>query len=893
MRGERDPARLIRRWEAGLVALALRLLPRGFRSRFSEAMADAVADGLSERRGARRGVFLARSVLGIAVAAFRERTAPTAFDSHSTSSPHEAGSMDAIAQELRFAFRALRRRPGFSVLAVLTLALGIGSTTAVFSVVHGVLLRPLPYPDPDGLFMVWAYDTQSEPGRGAMSLPDIEGVRGLTGVQAVEGLATGRFTLTGGQAPVPITAARVTGSLLAVIGGQPWLGRDLRHEENSPDAARVVVVSHDFWSGRLGGDPQVLGTTLELDEVAYEIVGVMPKHFDYPGDTELWVPHRTEPEGCGRGCHTFLAVLRMAPGVSVEGLRGEVGALAAALGDEYPATNRFMGLTLEPLADYLVGDVRSGIWLLLGAVGGVLLIACANVANLLLVRSASRKTEVAVRSALGAGPRRMFGGILAESVVLAAMGALLGLAIAVGAVRLFRLVPPDTVPRMDSVSLDGAVLLFALALTVLVTVAFGLAPALRLARSPAGRALGGAARAGDRTETRSRAFLLATEVGLSVVLLAGAGLFLRSLAELQGVDLGFDRSEVVRFTLDLPEARYAELSQIAGFYDELEGRLAALPGVEAVGSAWDPPLGSGRIHGTVRVEGRAEAEPGQETDAAIRPMTPGFFDVLGLRLLRGRSVEETDLESSEGVAVVNETFVRENFPGEDPMGRVFRVSANFGWRVPGFRVIGVVADVRRTPTAPPVAAIYVPHAQFGPETLAVHVRGSAGAEAIIAAARDIVRQMDPNVPLSRVETMGQAMARATGTTRFYLALVAGFAVLAVVMAGVGLFGVVSYLVSRRTREIGIRVALGAGARRVRGMVLAQGLVPALWGVLGGVVVTLAAGRLIESLLFQVRARDPLVLGGVVVLLVLLTGVATFVPARRATRVDPVEALRAE
>jgi predicted permease len=428
---------------------------------------------------------------------------------------------------------------------------------------------------------------------------------------------------------------------------------------------------------------------------------------------------------------------------------------------------------------------------------------------------------------------------------------------------------------------------------VAVTLLFGLAPAARLARSSAGRALGGAARAGDRREARSRSFLLAAEVGLSVVLLAGAGLFLRSLAELQSVDLGFDESEVVRFTPYPPEARYAELSQISAFYRELEDRLAALPGVEAVGSSWDPPLGSGRIYGTVRVEGRPEAEPGQETNAAIRSMTPGFFDALGLRLLRGRTIEETDLEHTEGVAVVNETFVRENFPGEDPMGRVFRVSANFGWRVDGFRVVGVVADVRRTPTAPPASAIYVALAQFGPETLAVHVRGSASTQGIVAAAREIVRDMDPNVPLSRVETMAQAMARATGTARFYLALVAGFAGLAVVMAGVGLFGVVSFLVSRRTREIGIRVALGAGATRVRGMVLAQGLIPALWGVLGGVLATLAAGRLVESLLFQVHARDPLVLSAVVVLLVLLTGLATLIPARRATRLDPVQALRAE
>lgn len=883
----------------GLLRLVALALPREFRARFAEGMLETVRDGLDERRGLARAGFAVRSLVGIVLAGVRERWSPSGLSRSTTpaSSPRpldRSDLMDVVRQELRFAARSLRRRPTFAALVVGTLALGIGATTAVFSVVNGVLMQPLPYAEPDELVMVWAYDVQSEPARGSMSVPDILSLQESTAFVGIEGWTPGSFTLTGGDTPVEIDGARVTGSLLAVLEGTPHLGRDLRAEENSPDAPRVAVLSHGFWVDRLASDPSVVGTTIELDEVAHEIVGVMPPGFEYPDDAEIWVPHRTDLSSCGRGCQTLLAVGRLAPGIGVDAAGERVASTAALLAEEFPNSNQFKGLRVEPMVDVVVGDVRGGLWVLLGAVGGVLLIACANVANLLLVRAASRTTEVAVRSALGASPRRMVGGTLAESALLATMGGALGVGIAALAVRAFRFVPPDTVPRMDTVAVDAPVLVFGAVVTVAVTLLFGLAPAVGLARGSAGKALGGAARAGHRREGRFRAALLAVEVGLSVVLLAGAGLFLRSLVELQGVDLGFDQTEVVRFNVDLPQSKYAELSQISDFYQRLEARLREVPGVEAVGSAWDPPLWSGRIYGSVRVDDRPAAAPGEERDAAIRPATPGFFDVLGLRLLEGRGILPTDVDGPLGVAVVNEAFVRENFPGENPMGRTFRMSASFGWRpAEGFRIVGIVGDVRARPTADADPAIYVPHAQFGPGRLSVHLRGRAGMEGLVTAARGIVNEMDPNLPLTRVQTMREAMTEATGTTRFYLALVGAFAGLAVVMTGVGLFGVVSFLVSRRTREIGVRVALGAGTGRVRSMVVAQGLLPALWGVGIGVATTLLGGRVIESLLFTVRPGDPMILAGVAVLLVALSVLATLVPARRATRVDPVVALRAE
>ncbi len=882
-----------------LLRLATRVLPRQFREHFAEGMLETVRDGMGERRGVGRALFAMRSLVGIVRAGLREHWSPSA--SGSTSGPalrprslDRSTIMDVVLQELRFAARSLRRRPAFAALVVATLALGIGATTAVFSVINGVLLRPLPYSDPDELVMVWSYDTQSEPARGSMSVPDIHSLQETAVFSAVEGWTPGSYTLTGGAAPVEVDGARVTGSLLGVLEGAPHLGRDLRAEENSPDAPYVAVVSYGFWMDRLGADPNVVGSTIDLDQQTHEIVGVMPAGFEYPDRAEVWVPHRTDLSSCGRGCQTLLAVGRLAPGVDAAEAAERVASTAAVLAAEYPDSNQFKGLRVESMIDVVVGGVRGGLWVLLGAVGGVLLIACANVANLLLVRSASRTTEVAVRSALGASPRRVVGGTLAESALLAALGGGFGVAVAALAVRAFRFVPPDTVPRMETVALDTPVLLFGAALTVVVTLLFGLAPALGLARGTAASALGGAARSGHRREARFRSALLAAEVGLSVVLLAGAGLFMRSLAELQSVDLGFDQTEVVRFNLDLPRSTYPELAQITDFYQRLERRLGDVPGVEAVGSAWDPPLWSGRIYGSVRIFDRPPPEPGEERDAAIRPATPGFFEVLGLRLLEGRGILPGDVEQPLGVAVVNEAFVRDHFPAEDPLGRTFRMSASFGWRpAEGFRIVGVVGDVRARPTAEADPAIYVPHTQFGPGRLSVHLRGRAGTEGLIPAARAIVQEMDPNLPLTRVETMQQAMVDATGTTRFYLALVGAFAILAVVMTGVGLFGVVSFLVSRRTREIGVRVALGAGAGRVRSMVVVQGLMPAFWGVVAGVSVTILTGRVIDSLLFMVRARDPLVLAGVVALLFALTILATLVPARRATRVDPVVALRAE
>ncbi len=884
---------------ARLARIVLGLFPPSFRRSFGADLVTAVGDRVDDAavRGGIRAVWtMCRALLDLTGAAMLEWLLPSHASARSTRRATRSGSlMDTLAQDLRFGLRSLVRRPAFAAVAILTLALGIGATTGVFSVVEGVLLAPLPYPEPDGLVMVWAADAEAPTSRGYMSQPDIASARELDVLTGLEGVASGGFTLTGVEHPERVEGARVTGGLLATFGLAPELGRDLRQEENDPGAARVVVVGYAFWKSHLGGRPDVVGTTLDLSEKAYEIVGVAPAGFGFPGGAELWTPYRNDPDGCGRGCHVFRgAVGRLAPGVGLVRAQAELGALAASLSAEFPGSNHGEVFHFERLIDYTVGDVRTGLWIVLGAVGLVLLIVCANVANLLLVRASTRGGEVAVRSALGASRGRLVVQILTESAVLAAVGGAGGVAFAFGLAEVVKRVARGAVPRLEQVGIDWTVLAFSVGLTLLVSLLVGLSPALRLSRGRLAGHLSGAGRSGDtRREGRARSVLLAGEVALSLALLVGAGLLTRSLGRLYGVDMGFDGRQVARFTVNLPSTRYDGLPEILTFFDELEGRLRAIPGVEAVGSAFGAPLTSSSITGGVRVEGRPEPEPGQETEAAVRSVTPGFFEAMGPRLLRGRRIEAGDRRETEAVAVVNATFARENFPGEDVMGKRFDVTAAVGFGSPTWTVVGVVDDVRRTLEEPPSAAVYVPQAQFGPGFMTVHIKARAGAGAVLAAAQRELAALDPNVVPTNVRTVREDIRADAAPTRFYLMLVGLFAVLAVLLSAVGLYGVVAYLVSRRTREIGVRIALGARRGEVTGLVFRQAAAPAAGGIVAGLVIAFWGGRLMKSMLFQVEAADPVVFVGVTAMVLGVCALAVLVPARRATRVDPVSALRVD
>jgi predicted permease len=876
--------------------LLIRSWPSAFRRRLGEEMVSAFTEAWGPARA--RGLLaaaclLARTTVDLVVSGLAEHVAP------SFAKPdHNGGSsfMDSLRLDVRFALRSLLRRPTFTLVAVSTLALGVGANSAIFSVVNGVLLRPLPWAEQDRLIRIWTAYQDAPDVLGSMSRPDLLDVEATDAFEVVAGYTGGTEAFTGFGEAEAITTVRVTSGLLRVFGVSPLLGRDLTLADAESGAHEVVVLSHQFWVDRLGGDPNVIGSSVELGGKLHRVVGVAPPGFTYPAGSQLWMPYENPVEECGRGCHTLVAIGRLAPDVSLEEARAQVDALAANLRAAFPDSNFEKLIPLRTLEETTVGSVRKGIWLMLGAVGLVLLIACANVANLMLARALARSGEVAVRSALGASSRRLASQVLVESLLLAAAGSGLGLLLAFAGTALLRRIPTGTVPRINEVSVDGTVLAFTAAVSVLVALLFGLAPALRAARtSPAANlTASGRNASGTRADARSRSLLLAMEVALSVMLLAGAGLLLKSFARLYAIDPGYETEHIVRFSLTLPEARYPELEPIVSFYRQLEERIAAEPGVEAVGSAFGPPLGRGDLFGDVRVEGRPEPASEEGTSAAIRPVTAGFFDAMRIPAVRGRLMNAPDGAGPEPVALVNERFVREHFPVGEVLGQRVRVMANFGFGSPTWTIVGVVPDVRsRSLTAPPPAEIYVPHALLGPNSLTVSVRTAAGAPDPMPAIRQAVRALDAAVPVRAVETVADAVARQFAPTRFFLSLVAAFALLALVLAATGLYGVATFLASRRRREVGIRIALGAPRPQVVRLILQQGLRPALLGVVVGVAGSWAASRWLESLLYEVERTDPLVSVGVVTVLMPVVVLACLIPAREAARVDPVQALRVD
>jgi putative ABC transport system permease protein len=810
--------------------------------------------------------------------------------------PRRGGIMDSFAYMLLTAARSLRRRPAFTALVAITLALGIGANTAIFSVVNGVLLQPLPYPEAHSLVMAWVAPDGPDDVPGYMSYPDITDLReGSPSIERLAGVSASTTTLTGMGDPTLLTVARVSDGLLEIFGLAPALGRDLRAEEYGADAAAVVVISHAFWQQHFGDSDAVLGQSLTLNGRSYEVVGVAPQGFDYPEATEVWIP-RSLPDSCARSCHTWHAIGRLAPGATLAAAQSEADAIAANLSQAYPSSNLDKTFLLRTLRDQMVGNVRTGLWLLLGAVGAVLLIACANVANLMLARAASRRAEVSLRAALGATPRQLVGVLLLESLMLALLGAAAGLALAYGGIGLLQRLAAGAVPRLEMIRIDGTVLLFTLGLAVLVALVFGASPARRLGRLSLSAALGSAGRGSDMAagSRRLRGALTAVEMCVSVVLLVGAGLLLRTFVQLYAVDPGFETHNIVRFSLSLPAARYGELEQQRTTFREIERDIAALPGVEAAGSVYGAPMDWASTAGDVIIEGAEPPPPGRENGAAIRPMGPGYLETMRIPLVAGRLLEPADDTSGRAVALVNEAFVRENFPDRDPLGERVRITVDMGFGSPFWTIVGVVGDVHSSGlTRAPRAEVYVPHGQFGSNYLTISVRARGNPDGLIDALRARVHAVDPDLPLQRIETIDDVVERAVAPTRFFLVGVATFAAVAMLLAVVGLYGVVAYLASQRTREIGVRIALGASTRNIVRMMMADGLRPAALGLLAGVALSVVAGRLVDSLLFGIARHDPLTLATVPALLAGVAILAVAVPAVRAARVDPLHSLRRE
>jgi predicted permease len=814
-----------------------------------------------------------------------------------SSRDRRADLKDALRQDLSFAFRQLWRNKGFTVAAVVTLALGVGATTAIFSVVNGVLLKPLPYPDPDRLVAVRYVSNSNGTVSTSLSQPDIQDLQDqATSLRYLSGYSATNRTLTGMGDPEVIRGAQVTQGLFETFALAPALGRDIRAEENMPDGPRVVVISHSFWANRFGSDPEIIGVTILFNGTGYEIVGVAPAGFEFPRGAQFWLPAYMDLEGCGRGCHILRGIGRLAAEATLDGAQLEATAIATRLEEAYVDSNYDRGFLLMAQHSVEVQESRTALLVLLGSVVMVLLIACANVANLLLVRGTNRTGEIALRSALGAGRGRVLTQLLVENAVLAILGGGFGLLMAYsGLGALLKLAPPS-LPYLDQVGVDGTVLLFTIGAVSFVSLLFGFVPALHLARIPISSALkeGGRARLGGIGRDRSRSLMLIGEVALSLMLLLGSGLLLRSFTHLSSVDPGFDTESVHRFTLSLPDASYETPEEGIEFFESLEERIKALPGVRSVGSIFGAPLSDVSISAGFVLTDRPPPPPGQEPSAAWRVVTPGYFEAMGIPLLQGRWFEDQDRLGSQPVMVVTQRFVDRFLPGEDPIGKPLQsmVSMSLPEEEPR-TIVGVVGDARYDNMGePPAPAFYVPESQIASDYLTTVVKAMPGMSPMIAIG-EIVKSMDPDLPLRDVEEMTAVIDRTLGPARFNLLLLGIFTTLAVVLAAVGLYGVVAYLVSQRTREIAIRMALGAKGESVVRMVLGQGIRPALAGIVLGLAGAFAGSRLLTALLYGIEPTDPVSYLGATGLLLLVVVGAASIPAARASRIAPMKALKQE
>ena len=800
-----------------------------------------------------------------------------------------------MLQDLKFALRTLRTNPAFTLVAMLALALGIGANSAIFSVVDALVLRPLPFPQPEQLVSV----TQGRIGKGGhgpFSLPDFRDWRAQSKTIAkMVAWHDDTYILTGKKQPVLVNAITASGDLFAVAGVAPSLGR-IFGEEDVTAKNRVVVLSWAFWQKHLGGDKDAVGQTVTLDQEPYTVIGVMPREFRFPFgevETQMWVPM---PHGMDvdarehRGAHYLSVTGRLAPGVTVEKARAEMAAIQSRMAQSYPETDSGRATTAEPLAHSLMGDLRPALLILLGAVAFVLLIACANVSNLLLARATVRQREVSIRLALGAGRGRIIRQMLTESVLLSLAGGALGLVIALwGVDALVALVPAD-VPRPYDITLDARVLGFTTGIAVATGLLFGLVPALHAVRGNVQQGLTGSTRTVAHGHTRARGALLIGEIALAMLLLVGAGLLLRSFSHVLRVDPGFNPRDLLTAVVPLPDNRYGKRDVIRSFYQNLKPRLESIPGVQGVVISLPMPYQRSDIGLTLDIDDRPPAPDDQPYVAAWRTVNPEYFKTMGIRVLEGRGFEKQDDDpNGKPVMVVNETFAKTYWPNGGALGR--KVKAGINKDV--FReIVGVVADVRPELTAEPRAEMYEPFGQMPENGVYIAVRAPHAAQ-LAHAVTAAVTSVDPDQPVSEIATMEQNMASSLGRRKITLTLLGIFAVLALVLAEVGIYGVMSYTVTQRTREIGIRMALGAQRAEVMRMVVGQGLRAGLIGVGIGLAGAFALTRVMASLLYGVSPTDPLTFAGIAVLLLLVATLASFLPARRATRVDPMVALRGE
>jgi putative ABC transport system permease protein len=873
-----------------------RLVPAPVRERvFDPALADAARERRLRRRRARTR--LSRAGVDIlyccrAVAAARECRALARDARRHLDGDAPRARTPMIKQNLVFAFRMLRKAPGFTAAAVLATALGIGANTAIFTVVKQVLLQPLPYHDPAAIVDVNEYAR----GRAtAVSPPNFMDWRAKNQTLTLLGAYSGSvLTLSGGAEPMRVSAGYVDHLVSDVMGVPPLLGRPFGQDDVRPGARKVAILGYDLWQRVYGGERNVVSRQVTLEGEPYEVVGVMPRGYDFPDDSELWLPLRLDDGDLNvnqRGAHYLNAIGRLRPGVTAAQATADLDRIEQNIATEWPDKVGGYTVAAVPLLASMVETVQRPLWILSGAVAFVLLIACVNVSNLLLARAATRTGEIAVRAALGAGRRRLIGQLLAESVVLSLAGGAAGLLLGSWGVRALMAVAPPDLPRAGAVHMDAYILAFSIALSIVAGMVFGTAPAIVASRPDLSVFLRDVRRDGGGTGTRRRLLgsLITAQVALALVLLAGAGLAIRSFDRLVHVDPGFRAANVLTARVSLPEATYPSMASQTQFFRNYVERIQQMPGVAAAGAVSFAPVTRSGFGGSFTILGHPEGA--DEGNAQVRSITPGYLEALAIPLKAGRRFAPEDTETSARVAIISETAARRFWPGENPLGRQLRVHVNERIKAPR-EIIGIVGDVRtRGMELDPVPVVYVPHTQYGPESMTVVVRTEGDPLSVVPQLRTAIKTIGSGVALGTPLTMEALVSANVAQPRFRTLLLSIFAVLSLALAAVGLYGVVAFSVSQRRAELGLRIALGANPRDVLRLVLREGMLPVVAGIICGLGGAAMLAGVMKTLLFGVETLDPLTFAAVALTLATVALAACYLPARRATQLDPAGSLR--
>ena len=820
--------------------------------------------------------------------------------------------MRAFWQDLRYGMRMLRRNPGFAAVAILTLAIGIGANVMIFSIVNAVLLKPLPFPDSGRLVTLWETDANRGVVRGTASAPELLDWRNMNhSFQDLSGWRALYFTITGSGEPEQVWGSQVSGNFFRMLRVSPILGRDFSAEDEQPGHENVVILSYALWERHYGGDSSIVGRTISLDDNSFAVIGVLPRGFTLYGtapEFEIWKPFAFDRTQLDRENHELVIFGRLRDNITLQQAQTEMETILAQLKKQYPGIDQKNGIRVAGFHDELVKSIRPGLLLLFAAVGFVLLIACANVANLMLARASVREREIAVRASLGAGRRRILAQMLTESLLLALIGAAAGIIFAYLGLDVLRgVMPPGVrrgqIPHVEWITINGRVLGFAFLISLVTAVIFGLAPAVQVTRSELYESLkaGGRGSTGGRRSHIARSVLIVSEVAFSLLLLVGAGLLVRSFALMMSEDLGFNPSKLMTMQVFLPEKHYATGQAIVNFDNTVVDRVAALPGVVSASAVNFLPLTGWTAFADFDIAGRPNPESGEHFTAAYRVADWRYLRTMEITLKSGRDFTSADGPDSQGVVLINETLAHRYWPGEDPLGKQIKLSfpatlrpwdaqTRQGW----LTIVGVVADVRDWSWAEPkVAQLYLPDTQNTSKIMRLVIRSGVDAGQITSAVRRIVESVDPNQPVTEVSSMNEFLIVVLAQRRLNMALLAFFAGIAAILATIGIYGVMSYAVTQRSHEIGIRMALGAEPREVLRMIVNEGMQLALLGLLLGIVGAVIATKYLESQLYGVKARDPLTFITVAGGLALVALAACYFPARRAAKVDPLTALRYE